>query len=253
MSAALDLIVTNGGRVAAIWLLLVLLAVFALAGLALPRGVRRPRQISAWLADNARRKREVEAGKTAEAEESIRYAEEIVVAARGAAATAERRREQCQRAQGGVEAAWQSYQDADAALDRARRAAAYVTPASIPSEAERARSLRRSAQAAHRRGDLCDIQLLDALTHRNGWDATLHPVEQEMALARAAVKHRFARYQKALDVEQEAWRASDIATAAVRSLRHEVTAAATRAYVARSTLQPMERTSRRRHGVPAAA
>jgi hypothetical protein len=253
MSAALDFVATNGGRVAAIWLLLVLLAVIALAGLALPRGVRRPRQISAWLADNARQKREVAARKAVEAQESIRYAEEIAVAARGAAATAERRREQCQRAQAGVEAAWQAYQEADAALDRARRAAAYATPVSIPSEGERAKSLRRAAQAAYRRGDLADTQLLDALTHRNGWDATLHPVEQELALARAAVTHRFAAYRDALDAEQEAWRASDIATAAVRSLRQEVTVAATLADAARSALPPSERTADRRHRVPAHA
>jgi len=251
MSAALDLIATNGGRVAVIWLLLILLAVIALAGLALPRGVRRPRQISAWLADNARHKREVAAGKAAEAQESIRYAEEIAVAARRAAATAERGRERCQRAQAGVEEAWRAYQKADAALGRARRAAAFVAPLSMPSEAERVRSLRRTAQAAYRRGDLSDTQLLDALTHRNGWDPMLHPVEQELALARAAVKHRFVLYQQALEAEQEAWRASDIATAAVRSLRQEVTAASTRADVARSTLAPAERASRRR--VPAAA
>ena len=253
MSAALELIVTNGGRVAAIWLLLILLAVIALAGLSLPRGVRRPRQISAWLADNARRKRAIDEDKTTEAKESIRYAEEIAVAARGAAATAERGREQCQRAQAGVEAAWQAYQEADAALARARRATAFATPASLPSLAERVRSLRRSAQAAHRRGDLSDVQLLDALTHRNGWDAELHPVEQELALARAAVTHRFARYREAIEAEQEAWRASDIATAAVRSLRHEVTVAATRADVARSALPPEGRAIRRRHRMPATA
>jgi hypothetical protein len=253
MSAAFALIASNGGRVAAIWLLLVLLAVIALAGLALPRGVRRPRQISTWLADNARRKREAEARQAAEAQESIRYAEEIAVAARGAAATAERCRERCQRAQAEVAAAWQAYQDADAALGRARRATAYAAPASIPSEAERAQSLRRSAQAAHRRGDLSDTQLLDALTHRNGWDPTLHPVDQELALARAAVVHRFENYRAALEAEQEAWRASDIATAAVRSLRHEVTLAATRADLARSTLPPAQRANGRRHRAPVTA
>jgi hypothetical protein len=91
------------------------------------------------------------------------------------------------------------------------------------------------------------------LTHRNGWDATLHPVEQELALARAAVAHRFAAYRDALDAEQEAWRASDVATAAVRSLRQEVTVAATLADTARAALSPSERTADRRHRVPAHA
>ena len=248
MSAALDVLMTNAGRVAVIWLLLVLLAVIALAGLALPRGVRRPRQISAWLTHNKRRKREVERHRAAEAAESIRYAGEIAVAAQGAAATAERRREECQQAQAAVEAAWQAYQRVDAELERARRAAAFATPASLPSEAERAQSLRRCAQAAHRRGDLSDTQLLDALTHRNGWDVARHPVEQELALARAAARHRFDAYQQALLAEREAWRAADIATAAVRSLRQEVTVATTRADSARST---SERTGQRRHRVPA--
>jgi len=253
MSAALEVLATNGGRVAVIWLLLVLLAVVSLAGLSLPRGVHRPRQISAWLADSARRKREVEELRAAEAAESIRYAEEIAVAAQGAAATAERRREQCQQAQAAVELAWQAHQQADAALGRARLAAAYGIPVGDVSEAERSRALRRSARLAHRRGDLSDTQLLDALTHRNGWDGGRHPVEQELMLARAAVSHRFADYQRALEAEQEAWRAADIATAAVRSLRREVTVAAMLADAARAELTTIERTGQRRHRLPAPA
>jgi hypothetical protein len=253
MSAALQTIVSNGSRAAVIWLLLVLLSIAALAGLALPDGVRRPRQISAWLAENARSKRLAEERKAAAAAESIRYADEITVAARGAAATAERRREECQQAQAGVETAWQAYQDADEALARARRAAAFATSEGEPAEADRVQALRRSAQSAYRRGDLSDTQLLDALTHRNGWDAGRQPVEQELMLARAAVRHRFAAYQRALEVEQEAWRAADIATASVHSLRHEVTVAATLADSARSALAPGERTNRRGHRVAATA
>jgi hypothetical protein len=250
MSAALHSIASNARPAAVIWLLLVLLSIAALAGLALPHGVRRPRHISAWLAQNARSKRLAEERKAAEATESIRYAEEITVAALGAAATAERRREECQRAQSGVDAAWQAYQDADESLARARRAAAFVTSDEELGAADRARALRRSAQAAYRRGDLSNDQLLDALTHRNGWDAGLHPVEQELKLARAAVRHRFAAYQRALAVEQDAWRAADVAAASVNSLRHEVTAAETLAESARSALAPSERTAQRRPRVP---
>jgi hypothetical protein len=250
MSTTLALVVTNG-RVAVIWLLLVLLAMVALAALALPRGIRRPRQISAWLTDSARHKRESEQLRSAEAEESRRYAQEIAAAAQGAVATAQRRRALCQQAEAAVEASWQAYLRADAGLDRARRAAAYATPATLPSAADRARSLRRRAQAAYRRGDLCDTQLLDALTHRNGWDAARHPVEQELALARAAAAHRFAAYRAAVDAEQEAWRASEIAAAAVRSLRREVTFAAGQADAARSALVPNQRSRHRRHRLPA--
>jgi len=253
MDIALQLLGGNSGRVALIWLTLVVLALVALVGLSLPRGVRRPGQISAWLADSARRKREVEELKAAEAAEAIRYAEEIAVAAQGAANTAERRREQCQQAQAAVESAWQAYQQADAALGRARLAAAYDIPAGDVSEADRARALRRSARLAYRRGDLSDTQLLDALTHRNGWDGGRHPVEQELILARAAVSHRFAGYRQALEAEQEAWRAADIATAAVRSLRREVTVAAMLADAARSEMTSSERTGHRRHRLPATA
>jgi hypothetical protein len=251
MSTALHSIVAGGSRAAVIWLLLVVLSIVALVGLALPNGVRRPRQISAWLAENAHRKREAEEQKTAAAAQSIRYAEEIAVAARGAATTAERRRDECQQAQAGVDKAWQAYQDADEVLTRTRQAAAFGTPEAVD-EAHRIQSLRRSAQAAYRRGDLSDTQLLDSLTHRNGWDAGRHPVEQELMLARAAVRHRFAAYQRALEVEQEAWRAADIAAASVHSLRKEVTVAATLAESARSVLTPSERTGQRRHRVAAA-
>jgi hypothetical protein len=235
--------------VVTIWLLLLLAAVAALAGLALPRDVRRPRQISAWLAEHAARKAEEAQRRAAEAAESIRYADEIAVAARGAASTAERRRAECQEAQARVDQTWQAYQEADAALTRARKAAVYTSLDSVD-HAERVRALRRGAQAAYRRGDLSDEQLLDALTHRNGWNPELHPVEQELVLARATVRHRFGRYQQALDAEAEAWRAADIATAAVRSLRLEVMAAAARADLARAAL-PQKRTGTEGRRVPA--
>jgi hypothetical protein len=228
---------------AVIWLLLVVLAVVALGALALPRGVRRPRQISAWMETGRRRKREELRRRAVEASEAFRYAEEIAVAARGAELTAERHRDDCHAAQERVDEAWAAYRKADAALDRARRAAAYLAPAymtqaEIPSEAERERALRRAAQAAYRRGDLSDTQLLDALTHRNGWDPLLHPVEQELALARAAIKHRAAAYRTALDAQNDAWRASDVATAAVHSLRRELITAATNADTTRGALPP---------------
>jgi hypothetical protein len=222
-----------------IWLLLLLLGVLALAGLALPRDVRRPREISAWLAENAEQKRAEAERRSAEAAECVRYAEEIAVAAHGAETTAERRRAECQQAQARVEECWTAYRTADAALQRARRAAAYPVRESID-PADREHALRRAAQAAYRRGDLSDEQLLDALTHRNGWNPHLHPAEQELLLARAAAAHRLALYRAALTAEDAAWRASDIATAAVRSLRREAAAATARADAARAALPRQE-------------
>lgn len=238
--------------VVAIWMLLLIAGVISLIGLAMPPDVRRPNEISAWLAGNARRKRDRARRRAAEAKESIRYAEEIAVAARGAASTAERRRVECQAAQARVDETWRAYQDADAALTRARRAAVYASLESIDYP-ERARALSRAVQAAHRRGDLSDAQLLDALAHRNGWNPGLHPVEQELVLARATVQHRLAAYQRAVDAEADAWQASDIATAAVHSLRQELAEAADRADVAHAKLPPKERASSARRRVTAHA
>ncbi|GLZ02160.1 hypothetical protein [Actinoplanes sp. NBRC 103695] len=221
--------------VVTIGIVLSIAAAFALAGLALPPGVRRPRQLTAWLTDRARQRRAAENRQAAEAAEQIRWSEEVAVAARGAVATAERRRAECQQAQERVADTWQAYQDADLALTRARRAAAYSSLDSV-SYPERAKALRRAAQAAHRRGELSDEQLLDALLHRQGWNPELHPVEQELVIAKAAVKYRWEQHRVALEAEADAWRAADVATASVRSLRAEVTAAAPQADEARAAL-----------------
>ncbi|OJF09697.1 hypothetical protein [Couchioplanes caeruleus] len=249
MDFTLELIGDASGRVAVIWLALIVLAAVALGVLALPAGVRRPRQITAWLAASAAQKRADLERRAMLAHETIRYAEEIAVAAQGAAATAGRRRERCQQAQAEVERAWQAWQDSEARLERVRRAAAYATPETTPSAeevAERAQGLRRAAQAAYRRGDLSDIQLLDASTYRNGWDPAMHPLAQELALAKASVSHRFAVYQEALAEEEAAWQTADVATAAVRTLRHEVTAARVRADAAWQALPEPARALLRR-------
>ncbi|GGQ68285.1 hypothetical protein [Couchioplanes azureus] len=254
MDFTLELLGDTSGRVAVIWLALLALAAVALGALALPAGVRRPREIAAWLAESAARRRADLRRRAGLAQETIRYAAEVAVAAQGAAATAERRRERCQQAQAEVERAWQAWQDADARLERARRAAAWATPETAPSAeevAERAQALRRAAQAAYRRGDLSDTQLLDALTYRNGWNPALHPLAQELALARATASHRFAAYQQALTGEEAAWQAADVATAAVRTLRHEATAAQARADAAWEALPERARALLRQVPSPA--
>jgi chromosome segregation ATPase len=196
-----------------IWSLLLLVAVLAVGWVVLPgrSAIKRRRQ-----EDAARR--------AAARDDQMRYADEIAVAVHGAESTVERLRADCTQAQERVSASWQSYQEAGVRLDRARKAAAFVSQERVD-PAERERALRRAAQAAHRRGDLSDTQLLDALTHRNGWDPALHPVEQELVIAKASVRHHAARHRDALDAEAEAWRAAGVATAAVRTLRQELIAA----------------------------
>jgi len=221
--------------VVTIGILLSLAGAIALAGLALPQGVRRPGQLTAWLTDRAEQRRAAENRLAAEAAEQIRWADEVAVAARGAEATAERRRAECHEAQERVAETWQAYQDADLALTRARRAAAYASLESVD-YAERAKALHRAVLAAHRRGELSDEQLLDARLHRHGWNPELHPVEQELVIAKATVRYRWDQHRAALDAESEAWRAADVAIAAVRNLRAEVSAAAPQADQARAVL-----------------
>lgn len=227
------------GRTTVIWLVLIVFGLLALGAMAVPRGVRRPGQLGAWLASFGRQKQAAAERRLGQAQEAARYASEIAVAVAGAAATAERRRAECRRAQEKVERAWRAHRAADAALDRQRRAAAYGPATDAATDEERAQALRRAAKAAYRRGDLSDTQLLDALTGRNGWNPRLHPAEQELVLARAAVRHRFAEYQAALDDEDECWRAADIATAAVRSLRREAGSAGAQAEAAFRALPSM--------------
>nr|BFE76876.1 hypothetical protein GCM10020092_101770 [Actinoplanes digitatis] len=76
---------------------------------------------------------------------------------------------------------------------------------------------------------------------------------QELALARAAVAHRFAAYQDCLNAEDAAWQAAGVATAAVRTLRHEVLAAEALAEAARSALPQQARPARSGRPAPVTA
>jgi chromosome segregation ATPase len=212
VATGVDSLVTVNS-VVVVWSLLLLIAVLAVSWVVLP-----------GRSASVRRRQEDAARRAAAAAEQARYAAEVAVAVQGAESTAERRRAECERAQEQVAASWHSYQEADARLARARRAAAFVSQERVDAD-ERARALRRAAQAAHRRGDLSDTQLLDALTHRHGWDPALHPVEQELVIAKAAVRHHAGLHRRALDAEAEAWRSAGIANAAVRTLRQELIAA----------------------------
>lgn len=228
MNAAVEVLVVQGPQVAGIWLVLLALAAVALAGLAVPRGVRDPKQLGGWLLNAARQPRTEAARRAAEAAEADRYASEITVAAHRATLTAERRRGQWYDAQVGVDEAWNSYQSAESTLTRLSRAAAYAVPSTARTPAEyaaREQYLHRSATAACRRGDLAIGQLNDVLANRGSWDPRLHQVEQELVLARAAVTHRLATYRQASVAERAAWHAADIAGEALRVLREEMATA----------------------------
>ncbi|WP_229397893.1 hypothetical protein [Micromonospora okii] len=171
-----------------------------------------------------------------EAADLRRYAEEVAVAAAGAAQNAHRRRAAWIAAQDAVERAWRAYDEADAVARRFRDAGALPTPQTPRTPAEyaaRERWLHHAATAAHLRGELSIRQLCDVLAHRGGWNPRLHPVEQEVVLARVARDGRLARYRVAAERERAAWRDAESAAGAARALAAEAYAAAERARPAR--------------------
>lgn len=158
-----------------------------------------------------------------------RYADELATAATRAGATADKRTAEWERAQRAAESAWQAYEEAEGAARRALRAAAFPTPETplTPAEyADRERYLHRAAQSAHARGELSTDQLIDALSHRNGFDPRLHPFEQDALLRRLGRDRLLRAYQAAAERERTAWREAEQAKAARRSLDREAAVAA---------------------------
>lgn len=158
-----------------------------------------------------------------------RYADEVAVAAAGAAQTARRRREQWLAARGVADRTWRAYDEAESTARRLAGAAALPEPRTPRTPAEyaaRERWLHHAAMAAHWRGDLTARRLADALAGRHGWDPRRHPAEQEIVLARAVRDHRHAGWRAAAERERRAWRDADLAAAAARALAAEAYAAA---------------------------
>ncbi|MEU8071934.1 hypothetical protein AB0B20_19495 [Micromonospora sp. NPDC049151] len=209
---------TSVPEAAAIWSFLLLLALGLLAALvarpdrdAAPEAAAEPAD-----ADAARR------------DDLIRYAEEVAVAAAGAAQTARRRREQWLAAQDEADRAWTAYDEADAAARRLAGAAALAAPRTPRTPAEyatRERWLRHAAMTAHWRGDLSARQLADVLARRNGWDPRRHPADQEIVLARIVRDGRRAGWESAAARERQSWRDAELAAEAARTLAAEAYAA----------------------------
>ncbi|RZU74529.1 hypothetical protein EV384_3001 [Micromonospora kangleipakensis] len=208
-------------QAAAIWSALLLLALAVLAVL-----VARPERDAPSDAEPVPDPAAEEAARLADLR---RYADEVAVAAAGAAQTARRRREQWLRAHDEVDGAWRAYDEAESAARRLAGAAVLPAPRTprTPTEyAARERWLRHAAMAAHWRGDLSARQLADVLAHRNGWDPRRHPAEQEIVLARVVRDGRLAGYRAATEREQRAWGDAELAAEAARALAVEAYAAA---------------------------
>ncbi|MET8043347.1 hypothetical protein ABZU25_21090 [Micromonospora sp. NPDC005215] len=217
--------VTEVPQAAAIWSALLLLALGVLAVLVARPERDRPTGDPSPAVPTAR---EVAA---AEIVDLRRYAEEVAVAAAGAARTAQRRRDAWLISQEAVERAWARYDEADTAARRFAGSGALPTPDTPRTPAEyaaRERYLHRAATAAYWRGDLTMAQLSDVFGHRRGWDPRRHPVEQEALLSRSIRDARRVDHQAAAAAERAAWRAAELSAESARILAGEAWAAAAR-------------------------
>jgi hypothetical protein len=221
----------NDPAPAAIWATLMLLCLPAVMLLASPQSLRHPRLAVLDLTGALRRRGELRRRRAVEAVETIRYADEMRVAADQANTAAHRWQQRHDRAAAQSTTAWQAWQDADTDLTRLRAAAAYANPWTAPTPAEyadRERYLHRVVRAAASRGDLPASAVEDALAG-DGFDARLHPFDQDVAVARAVLAHREHLYRQAVQAEATTAHDAHLAARSRDSLHHEYVAAAVRA------------------------
>ncbi|GAA1603635.1 hypothetical protein [Actinoplanes couchii] len=145
----------------AIWGSLMVLTTPALVVLANPDGVRNPGQTlvdTATFVSRYRKRRQArQARREAAKAQTVRYAEEVRVAATQATEAVNRWQTHWQEASTRVDEAWTAWQTAEARQARSRSAAAFGTPRTPQSPAEyadRERFLHRELRAAAARGDL---------------------------------------------------------------------------------------------------
>ena len=228
MNIVAEMLLTNPAP-AAIWATLMLLTIPALLLLGSPIGLHDPlRAARAWLTA-LRRRDERRQEHLAEAARAVTYAEEIGVAADRAEAGAQRWQQRWEHSEDELTAAWQAWLDADARLRTALAAAGWGTPGTARTCEEyavRERYLHRSLMQAVGRGEVPATVMADARAGRNGWDARLHPAEQDLVIARASAGWLRRRYEQAVAAEQAARHDAERAHRAARSLRREAGLAA---------------------------
>jgi hypothetical protein len=239
-----------------IWGSLLVLTVPAVLLLGSPHVLREPGRALRELFGALRRTKPARPSPQ-EAVDAVRFAAEVRVAADRAVAAAEQWRRRWEHANQQQDLDWQAWIDADARLRDSRAAAAFRLSWSAPSCAEyadRERFLHRAVATAVERGDLPAAALADALAGRNGWDARLHPLEQQLVVDRAVAAYRRRRYDLSAQAEQAAWNDADAADGAARALRRTAQEAAARAAELRPLL-PAATARRRGHTrlVPAPA
>ncbi|MGK5683152.1 hypothetical protein [Actinoplanes sp. URMC 104] len=206
---------------AVIWATLIVLTFPALLLLGgLDSGQRPLREMLAAL----RRRGEHRRRRAAEAERAAQYAAEVRVAADRAATGAGRWQEMWERSADEATAAWEAWLTADSRLRALLTGTAWGRPWSARTceeYAARERFLHRAVAAAVSRGELP----VGALT-AYAWDARLHPVEQELVIARTSAAWLRHRYEQAVAAERAAHSDADLAHRASRSLALEARTAA---------------------------
>ncbi|MBO3739728.1 hypothetical protein [Actinoplanes flavus] len=244
MNILADMLLSEPAPIA-VWAVLMVLALPALVVLASPDGVRNPRleliETITWVRLTGRRRAERRARRAAEVAHALRFAGEVRVAATQAGEAVDRWQGHWQAAADRVDAALAAWQAADARWARCRATAAFGTPwtPQNPSEyASRERFLHDAVRAAADRGELPAAAVVGALTGGGGWDAWLHPAEQEVAVSRASAAHLARVYRAAVAAERAAWHDVQLARRSRDSLRREAALAEARATTVRSAAPP---------------
>ncbi|MEU4244820.1 hypothetical protein [Actinoplanes sp. NPDC026619] len=231
MNVVAEMLLTEPTPIA-IWATLILLTLPAVLMLGSPDGLRHPRQTARELVRLLLEPRQQRRRQAGEAVRALRYADEVRTAADQAAAGARRWQERWEQSGEELNAAWQAWLDADARVRDALAAAAWGTPRSARTceeYAARERHLHRAVAAAVDRGELPAPALAEVLEGHPDWDARLHPLEQDLMIARASAAWLRQRHQQTVIAERVAWHDAGLAARAATSLRDEERAAAVQA------------------------
>lgn len=219
-----------------LWFTMLALCLPALVVLANPDAIHNPGQFVREAVNAYRR-----VPQPVVSEASPRYADEVRVAAERAELSADRWQEHWEQAVLDSEHTWQAWQDAQARLVQTRAASAWGTPATpqTPAEyADRERYLHLAVRAAVARGELPTVAIADALAGR-GWDAGLHPADQELAIHRAAAAHLHQVHRRAAATEQTLRHDADLAARTRDALLTETLLTSSLLTGARTTGRPV--------------
>ncbi|MFI1996911.1 hypothetical protein [Actinoplanes sp. NPDC020271] len=190
-----------------IWMMLMVAAVPAVVLLASPHAVHRPGRLLMTILDVLRCHIEVREQARRDALAALRRAELARVAVTRAGVVVEQRRVLWCEAGQHTDEMWLAWQAAEQRVGRARAATAFAAPWAARTATEYtdwARALHRRVSSAVARGDLPAAAVAAVSSGRDGWNRSLHPVEQELTVLRAIADHRRQRHAQAGVAERAA-------------------------------------------------